>query len=171
MSLNYKKIIDSASVIILMFSCIVFILVTAAFFCLNFIGIEFYIFQTAIVMTDMYLLSILIFAALKSDAFIPDSCWINNFLPTKTTGIFIFACLFGIIIFSFAGLYYHYDCYFNQTDAIGFSISNITSLSDFQNQNNCVKHLMIEEFISGLLLIAGAFGLLISSISNYKSNS
>src|SRR4029077_17616171 len=71
-----------------------------------FLGYRFFAW-IAIVISDVYLFSVLLLAALRADddGFLDRHPWITGFFPRKATGILVVALLFLAILSGFAGLY------------------------------------------------------------------
>src|SRR4029453_3204022 len=85
---------------------VIFSLVSATGMASVFLGCRF-LARIVIVISDLYLFSVLLLAALRSDddGFLDKHSWITRFFPRKTTGIFVVALLFLAIVSGFAGLY------------------------------------------------------------------
>ena len=88
-------------VLIVIFSLVLAIGIASVFLGYRFLA------WIAIVISDAYLFSVLLLAALRSDdnGFLRRHLWITRFFPRKTTGISIAALLFLAIVSGFAGLY------------------------------------------------------------------
>src|SRR4029077_12911102 len=88
-------------VLIVIFSLISVIGMTSVF-----LGYRFFAW-IAIVISDVYLFSVLLLAALRADddGFLDRHPWITGFFPRKAAGILVVTLLFLAIVSGFAGLY------------------------------------------------------------------
>ena len=136
----------------------------------------------AIVFADLYLVSTLFSAAAKTDIKLKkNSAWdrfTNAVLPSKREGLVIFGLLLPTLIFGFANLYIelpggvkHGDLYLTGFyDGVYFSCITIATVGygDFVPVSHAAKAFVLWELGSGILLVVGGFGLLISRLANYK---
>jgi len=83
---------------------VIFSLVSAIGMISVFLGYRF-LAWIAIVISDVYLFSVLLLAALRSDddGFLDKHSWITRFFPRKTTGILVVTLLFLSVVSGFAG--------------------------------------------------------------------
>ena len=88
-------------VLIVIFASVLAIGMTSVFLGYRFLA------WIVIVISDVYLFSVLLLAALRSedDDFLDKHSWITRFFPRKTTGILVVTLLFLAIVSGFAGLY------------------------------------------------------------------
>jgi Ion channel len=130
----------------------------------------------AIAMTDLYLLSVLLVAAILSDVKERKTTpwkFLERILPTKTAGLFVAALLLAALVSGFAGLYL--DLSSDQLskpldgpiDALYFSFVTITTVGfgDYAPVSAFAKVLVMGQLTSGTLLLFGGFSLLIASLS------
>lgn len=85
---------------------VIFSLVSAIGMASVFLGCRF-LAWIVIAISDVYLFSVLLLAALRSDddGFLDKHSWITRFFPRKTTGILVVTLLFLSVLSGFAGLY------------------------------------------------------------------
>ena len=136
----------------------------------------------SIICVNVYLFILLFAAASKSDIKLEKgSAWerfATIIVPDKRLGLAIFSKLLGTFIFGFANLYLglhngvkagnlYLDRFY---DSLYFSIVTISTAGygDFVPVSDQAKALVMWELGSGILLMAGGFGLLISRLSNFK---
>lgn len=126
-----------------------------------------------IVMSDSYLLIVLLLAAVRSDdeAFLDKHPWITFFFPLKTTGLLVVALLFVAVVSGFAGLYVGTDVFRpskTPLDALYISFF-IMGFTDYSPNPGYGQLVVMAELASGVLLLIALFPLLISRISTFKS--
>src|SRR6266850_4405373 len=121
----------------------------------------------AILATDFYLFVVLVLAALRTDhglAFKKSHPWVPRWFPRRTAGFFLILLLLASIVFGFAGLYVGPDvfqCEKGWLDAIYISFQTL-GFSDFDPKAGYGQFVVIVNLASGVLLLIGAFPLLIS---------
>jgi hypothetical protein len=126
-----------------------------------------------IVISDVYLFSLLLLAALRSedDDFLDRHSWITRFFPRKTTGILIVTLLFLAIVSGFAGLYVGTEVFPSgktPLDALYISFF-IMGFTDYSPAPGYGQLVVIAQLVSGVLLLAALFPIHISRISTFKS--
>ena len=132
----------------------------------------------SIAFVDIYLLSVLVLAAIRSDG-----VWNNNkiakwFFPSRIAGLILVGMLLMVLIVGFAGIYCSLESGAlhkepkNTTDAIYFSFVTITTLGygEIYPLLEYPKRIVIFQLISGTLLLFGIFPLLISRISSFTES-
>jgi hypothetical protein len=132
----------------------------------------------SIVLVNFYILSALFIAAIKSDkesgswTGVCQKKWMNDFLPTRTSGLVIVFLFILLSIISFAGIFRIIDPSLNTLDAIFMSFSMLLTLDagDKINQGVDFRYYVMWGYATGILLIAAGFGLLLSRISSFKSD-
>jgi len=147
----------------------------------NLFSFPWYFSGAAIVCINIYLLAVLFSAAAKSDNKLEKESASEKFtsaiIPEKRLGLFIFSKLIATLIFGFANLYlglhngvktgssYLTSFY----DGVYFSVVTISTagFGDFVAVTDTAKGFVMWEIASGVLLVAGGFGLLISRLSNF----
>ena len=162
----------------------IFAMVMAAFAYLALNHRVFILANTAIWLTNIYLLMVLVFSAVRSDGLEADADYkpcqfIKWFFPTRLIGLALFVLFAYTLITAFAALYLQLAtvAHFSQEicnvkDAIYFSFVTITTLGygEFHPVSDVAKELVVLQLGSGLLLLFGAFPLLISRISTFTAN-
>jgi hypothetical protein len=127
----------------------------------------------AIVISDVYLFSVLLLAALRAedDGFLDRHPWITRFFPRKTTGILVVTLLFLAIVSGFAGLYVGAEVFPSgktPLDALYISFF-IMGFTDYSPAPGYGQLVVIAELVSGVLLLAALFPIHISRISTFKN--
>ena len=151
---------------------VVFSLVSVSGMASVFLGCRF-LARIVIVISDLYLFSILLLAALRSDDddFLRRHSWITRFFPRKTTGISIAALLFLAIVSGFAGLYVGAEVFPSgktPLDALYISFF-IMGFTDYSPAPGYGQLVVIAQLVSGVLLLAALFPIHISRISTFKN--
>jgi hypothetical protein len=151
---------------------VIFSLVSAIGMTSVFLGCRFFAW-IAIVISDVYLFSVLLLAALRSDdnGFLDRDSWITRFFPRKTTGILICVLLFLAIVSGFAGLYVGAEVFPSgktPLDALYISFF-IMGFTDYSPAPGYGQLVVIAELVSGVLLLAALFPIHISRISTFKN--
>jgi hypothetical protein len=126
----------------------------------------------AIVISDVYLFSVLLLAALRSedDGFLRRHSWTTRFFPRKTTGIVVVTLLFLAIVSGFAGLYVGAEVFPSgktPLDALYISFF-IMGFTDYSPKPGYGQLVVIAQLVSGVLLLAALFPIHISRISTFK---
>jgi ion channel len=134
-----------------------------------------YLSYPTIVVTDLYLFLVLLFAAISSDAkshgtFVSSKC-LQQIFPSKTAGVFIIAFLLTALISGFAGLYLNTtlsQALEGPMDALYFSSVTMMTVGfgDYVPLGGA-KLLVMGQLVSGMLLLFGVFPLLISRLSTF----
>ena len=129
-----------------------------------------------IVVTDLYLFLVLLFAAIRSDAK-PDAIYVSSkclkqIFPSKTAGVFIIAFLLTGLVSGFAGLYLNTSLsqpLEGPLDALYFSSVTMMTVGfgDYVPLGEGAKLLVMGQLVSGMLLLFGGFPLLISRLSTF----
>jgi hypothetical protein len=150
---------------------VIFSLVSAIGMTSVFLGYRF-LAWIAIVISDVYLFSVLLLAALRSedDGFLPRHSWITCFFPRKTTGILVVTLLFLAIVSGFAGLYVGAEVFPSgktPLDALYISFF-IMGFTDYSPKPGYGQLVVIAQLVSGVLLLAALFPIHISRISTFK---
>src|SRR6266550_4077230 len=150
---------------------VVFSLVSATSMASVFLGCRF-LARIVIVISDLYLFSVLLLAALRSDddGFLRRHSWITRFFPRKTTGISIAALLFLAIVSGFAGLYVGAEVFPSgktPLDALYISFF-IMGFTDYSPAPGYGQLVVIAQLVSGVLLLAALFPIHISRISTFQ---
>lgn len=127
----------------------------------------------AIVISDVYLFSVLLLAALRSedDSFLRRHSWITRFFPRKTAGILVVTLLFLAIVSGFAGLYVGAEVFPSgktPLDALYISFF-IMGFTDYSPKPGYGQLVVIAQLVSGVLLLAALFPIHISRISTFKN--
>ena len=151
---------------------VIFSLVSAAGMVSVFLGYRF-LAWIVIVIADLYLLIVLLLAALRSDddGFLDRHPWITGFFPRKTAGILVVGLVFLAIVSGFAGLYVGADVFPSgktPMDALYISLF-ILGFTDYSPKPGYGQLVVIAQLISGVLLLAALFPIHISRISAFKS--
>jgi Ion channel len=130
----------------------------------------------AVIVTDLYLFLVLLFAAIRSDA---KARGHNDFgkrlevlFPSRTAGVVIVILLLTALVSGFAGLYIGADLskpLGGPWDALYFSFVTMTTVGygDYVPIGKCAELLVMGQLISGVLLLFGVFPLLISRLSQF----
>jgi len=153
------------------FLVVIFSLVSAIGMTSVFWGCRFFAW-ILIAISDSYLLIVLLLAALRSedDSFLNRHSWIAGFFPRRTTGILIVALLLLAVVSGFAGLYVGTQVFpsaESPLDALYMSFF-ILAFWDYSPNHGYGQLVVIAQLISGVLLLAALFPLLISRISTFK---
>jgi len=126
----------------------------------------------AIFLTDIYLLVVLLFAAILSDEtpLATSLKWGKHVLPRRTAALFIFALLMLAIVSGFAGLYVGTGVFqSSKTPLDAFYISFFTlGFNDYSPAPGYGQCVVIAQVVSGIILLMGSLSLLISRISTFK---
>jgi len=151
---------------------LIMFLLSAAGMASVFVGCRFFAW-IAIVISDAYLFSVLLLAALRSDddGFLRRHSWVTRFFPRKTTGISIAALLFLAIVSGFAGLYVGAEVFPSgktPLDALYISFF-IMGFTDYSPAPGYGQLVVIAQLVSGVLLLAALFPIHISRISTFKN--
>jgi hypothetical protein len=154
-------------VLIVIFSSVSAIGMTSVFLGYRFLA------WIAIVISDVYLFSVLLLAALRSedDGFLHRHSWITRFFPRKTTGIVVVTLLFLAIVSGFAGLYVGAEVFPSgktPLDALYISFF-IMGFTDYSPAPGYGQLVVIAQLVSGVLLLAALFPIHISRISTFKN--
>ena len=127
----------------------------------------------AILVSDAYIFLVLLLAAILSedDAFAIRRPWISGFFPSRTGALFVFPLLFLSIVSGFAGLYVGAEVFqSSKTSVDAFYISLFTmGFTDYSPKPGYGQFIVIGQLVSAILYLAGAFPLLISRISTFRS--
>ena len=129
---------------------------------------------TAIVAVDAYLSVVLVLAALRTDhapTFRENYSWIARWFPRRTAGFLLIVLLLASVVFGFAGLYIGTNVFREDKswlDAIYIGFQTL-GFSDFQPKAGHGQRVVIAELASGVLLLIGAFPLVISRMSTFES--
>ena len=150
---------------------VIFSLVSAIGMTSVFLGYRF-LAWIAIVISDVYLFSVLLLAALRSDddGFLDKHSWIARFFPRKTTGILVVTLLFLSVLSGFAGLYVGVEVFPSAKtplDALYISFF-IMGFTDYSPKPGYGQLVVIAQLVSGVLLLAALFPIHISRISTFK---
>ena len=126
-----------------------------------------------IAISDLYLFSVLLLAALRSDddGFLDKHSWVTRFFPRKTTGIFIVTLLFLSVLSGFAGLYVGVEVFPSAKtplDALYISFFTL-GFTDYSPKPGYGQLVVVGELVSGVLLLAALFPIHISRISTFKN--
>ena len=146
---------------------VIFALVSAIGMTSVFLGYRF-LAWFAIVISDVYLFSVLLLAALRSDddGFLDKHSWITRFFPRKTTGILVVTLLFLSVLSGFAGLYVGVEVFpSGKTSLDALYISFFTlGFTDYSPKPG------YGQLVSGVLLLAALFPIHNSRISTFKNS-
>ena len=127
----------------------------------------------AIVVSDLYLILTLLFAAMRSDdeSLLHRHPWVANFFPRRTAALLLVVLLFTAVLLGFAGLYAGTEVFSsNKTPLDAFYISVFTlALTDYSPKAGYGQLVVMGEVANGVLLIVALFPLLISRISAFKN--
>src|SRR6266481_5843623 len=150
---------------------VIFSLVSAIGMTSVFLGYRF-LAWIAIVISDLYLLTVLLLAALRAedDALLDRQPWITYFFPRKTAGILVVALLFLAVVSGFAGLYVGTEVFSSvKTPLDALYISSFTlALTDYSPKPGYGQLVVLGQLVSSILLLVALFPLLISRISTFK---
>src|SRR6266446_2021740 len=128
----------------------------------------------AIVISDLYLLTVLLLAALRAedDALLDRQPWITHFFPRKTAGILVVTLLFLSVLSGFAGLYVGAEVFpSGKTPLDALYISFFTlGFTDYSPKPGYGQLVVIAQLVSGILLLAALFPIHISRISTFKNS-
>jgi hypothetical protein len=127
----------------------------------------------AILISDLYLFLVLLFAAVLSDdsTFATRHPWITGLLPRRTTGLFVVALLLISIVSGFAGLYVGTEVFQSAKtpgDALYISLFTL-AFTDYSPKPGYGQFVVVCQVASGILFLIGAFPLLISRIATFES--
>jgi len=127
----------------------------------------------AIVVSDSYLFTILLLAALRAedDAFLDRHRWVTQLFPRKTAGIPVATLLLLSLVSGFAGLYVGVEVFPSSKtplDALYISLF-ILGFTDYSPKPGYGQLVVIGQIVSGVLLLAALFPMHISRISTFKS--
>ncbi len=121
---------------------------------------------------DAYLLLVLVLAALRTgnDRFTANKAWIGYLFPGRATGVFFLLLLLAASVMGFAGLYVGADVFASNKDWLDATYISFLTLgfSDFGPKAGYGQAVVLLQLASGVLLLIGAFPLLISRISTFK---
>jgi len=127
----------------------------------------------AIVVSDLYLLITLLFAAMRSDdeTLLRRHAWIADFFPRRAAGVLVVVLLFVAVLSGFAGLYVGTEVFSsNKTPLDAFYISVFTlAFTDYSPKAGYGQIVVMTQVVSGVLLLVALFPLLISRISAFKN--
>jgi hypothetical protein len=151
---------------------VIFSLVSAIGMASVFLGSRF-LAWIVIAISDLYLFSVLLLAALRSDddGFLDKHSWITRFFPRKTTGILVVTLLFLSVLSGFAGLYVGAEVFPSgktSLDALYISFF-ILGFTDYSPAPGYGQLVVIAQLVSGVLLLAALFPIHISRISTFKN--
>jgi|HubBroStandDraft_2_1064218.scaffolds.fasta_scaffold01750_5 ABC-type glucose/galactose transport system permease subunit len=128
--------------------------------------------------TDLYIGAMLWKAACVSQGVLNADKMFPKYIPYRTTALVMLLMLAIALISAFAGLYIETNSVHSSTlptedlrnpiDAIYFSVVTITTLGygDFLPYGTLARMIVVGELASGVLLLIGAFPLLISRMGN-----
>ncbi|HCG03163.1 MAG TPA: hypothetical protein DEV93_21810 [Chloroflexi bacterium] len=127
----------------------------------------------AVLSVDLYLLAVLVFAALQADdkEFRKNNSWVTRWFPRRTAGVFVMFLLFVASVTGFGGLYVGSDVFPKSTsslDSLYYSVL-ILGFSDFSPRAGYGQVVVLCQLMSGIVLLIGAFPLLISRLSTFGS--
>jgi hypothetical protein len=150
---------------------VIFSLVSAIGMASVFLGCRF-LAWIAIVISDVYLFSVLLLAALRSDddGFLDKHSWITRFFPRKAAGIPVVTVLFLAIVSGFAGLYVGAKVFPSAKtplDALYISFFTL-GFTDYSPKPGYGQLVVVSQLVSGVLLLAALFPIHISRISTFK---
>ena len=136
-------------VLIVIFASVLAIGMTSVFLGYRFLA------WIAIVISDVYLFSVLLLAALRSedDDFLDKHSWITRFFPRKTTGILVVTLLFLAIVSGFAGLYVGVEVFPSgktPLDALYISFF-IMGFTNYSLKPGYGQPVVTAQFVSGVL--------------------
>ena len=151
---------------------VIFSLVSAIGMASVFLGSRF-LAWIVIAISDLYLFSVLLLAALRSDddGFLDKHSWITRFFPRKTTGILVVTLLFFSVLSGFAGLYVGVEVFPSAKtplDALYISFFTL-GFTDYSPKPGYGQLVVVGELVSGVLLLAALFPIHISRISTFKN--
>lgn len=124
-----------------------------------------------VVVVDAYLIAVLPLAARRAGdrGFATRHAWIRYLFPGRATGVFFLLLTLAASVMGFAGLYVGADvfpCNKGWLDATYISLLTL-GFSDFGPKAGYGQRVVIFQLASGVLLLIGAFPLLISRISTF----
>lgn len=127
----------------------------------------------AIAISDLYLLIVLLLAALRSDdeALMGRHSWMAEFFPRRTAGLLIVTLLFVAIVSGFAGLYVGtavFSSFKTPLDALYISAFTL-AFTDYAPKPGYGQLVVLGQLVTGVLSLVALFPLLISRISNFKN--
>ena len=134
---------------------------------------SFWLALPAIVGVDFYLLFVLVLAALRTydKSFHKRKKWVTKWFPTPAAGILVMFLLLTASVTGFAALYVGSDVFCvtqGRLDALYHSVL-ILGFSDFQLRQGYGQLIVLAQLFSGVVLLIGAFPLLISRLSAFES--
>lgn len=124
-----------------------------------------------VIFVDLYLIYVILYAAFKSDFDEESKFFLDNLIPGKFWGVFVFVILYSCITFGFAEILMSENAtdYTSKKGSLSHSFISLTSFDFEKNANTSVlKALQMWFSFNGLLLLTMTFGFLISRISNFK---
>jgi hypothetical protein len=152
---------------------VIFALVSAIGMASVFLGCRF-LAWIVIAISDIYLFSVLLLAALRSDddGFLAKHSWITRFFPRKPAGILVITLLFLSVLSGFAGLYVGVEVFpSGKTPLDALYISFFTlGFTDYSPKPGYGQLVVIAQLVSGVLLLAALFPIHISRISTFKNS-
>lgn len=132
---------------------------------------------TMIILTNAYLITKLIFAAIISDATNPEDEMKKLFIYSKRVyTLFILFIVFGIFTYSFASIYNQTELWKafpfpkgSSFDVIYFSYYNLSTLGSdgISVDTICLKQIMMLQIFSSINLLLGSLSFLISRITSF----
>jgi hypothetical protein len=130
----------------------------------------------SVIIVDMYLISVLVFAAWRSDnRTIDPPEWMKQFFPSRLFGLIVVFGLVFAVILCFANFYIQLGYEFKPnicsiTDAIYFSVVTLTTVGYGDFAPTCVhaKLLVMFDLFNTTLLLLGMFPLLIGRLSSFR---
>lgn len=131
--------------------------------------------EGAIAIADGYLFVVLVLAALRTDHgvdFKNRNLWVTAWFPRRTAGLFLIFLLLVTIVGGFASLYTGTQVFKTEKswlDAVYISFQTL-GFSDFGPEAGYGQRVVIAELASGVLLMIGAFPLLVSRMSTFESS-
>jgi hypothetical protein len=127
----------------------------------------------AILISDAYLASVLLFAAILSDdaTVAARRVWITGLFPKRTTGVFVVALLLLSIVSGFAGLYVGTQVFpASKTAGDALYISLFTlAFTDYGPKPGYGQLVVVGEVVSGILFLIAAIPLHVSRIATWES--
>jgi hypothetical protein len=126
-----------------------------------------------IVISDFYLATVLLLAALSSDneSFQHKHLWTKRFFPRRAPGLLVAGFLLGAVVSGFAGLYVGTEAFSpakSPLDALYISFFTLT-FTDYSPKPGYGQLVVMGQLVSGILLLIALFPLLISRISTFKT--
>ena len=151
---------------------VIFALVSAIGMTSAFCGCRF-LAWTVIAISDIYLFSVLLLAALRSDddGFLDRHPWITGFFPRKAAGILVVTLLFLSVLSGFAGLYVGAEVFPSGKTSLDALYNSffILGFTDYSPAPGYGQLVVIAQLVSGVLLLAALFPIHISRISTFKN--